>query len=114
MALQANFMTAVASKPYVEFKNQGYWVIGTRISLDSIVYAFHKGLLPESIAQSYPLLDLEKVYGAITFYLANRDDIDDYLSSEEQVFDSMPQPLQANNPSLYQKLIAAKESAQQI
>jgi hypothetical protein len=55
-------MAVIATKPYVEFKEEGYWVIGTRISLDSIVYAFRNGLLPESIAQAYPLLDLEKVY----------------------------------------------------
>jgi len=107
-------MTVVATKPYVEFKKQGYWVIGTRISLDSIVYAFRKGLLPESIAQSYPLLDLEKVYGAITFYLANHSDIDAYLISEEQAFDAMPQPLELDTPSLHQKLIdVKKESARQ-
>ena len=106
-------MTVIATKPYVEFKQQGYWIVGTRVSLDSIVYAFRKGLLPESIAQAYPLLDLEKVYGAITFYLANRFDIDAYLISEEQTFDAMPQPLDIDAPSLYQKLIAARESPQQ-
>ncbi len=98
-------MTVMALKPYVEFENQGYWLVGTRISLDSIVYAFRRGLLPESIAQSYPLLDLEKVYGAIAFYLANRSDIDDYLMAEEQAFEAMPQPLHADAPSLYQKLL---------
>ncbi len=87
-------MTAVAIKPYIEFKDQGYWIIGTRISLDSIVYAFGKGLHPESIVQSFPLLNLEQVYGAISFYLANRTEIDAYLLSEEQEFDAMPQPLQ--------------------
>lgn len=102
-------MTIVSTKPYVEFKEQGYWIIGTRISLDSIVYAFRQGLLPESIAQAYPLLDLEKVYGAITFYLANRSDIDAYLILEEQTFDAMPQPLQTDAPSLYQRLTADRE-----
>ena len=106
-------MTAFATKPYIEFKEQGYWVIGTRISLDSIVYAFRKGLFPESIAQSYPLLTLEQVYGAITFYLANRSDIDAYLLSEEQAFEAMPQLLQINAPALHQKLVAARKSAQQ-
>lgn len=106
-------MSAVATKSYIEFKDNGYWIIGTRISLDSVVYAFRKGLSPESIAQSYPLLDLEKVYGAITFYLANRSDIDAYLASEEQAFDVMPQPLQVDAPSFYQKLVAAKQSSQQ-
>lgn len=103
-------MTAIATKAYVEFKKEGYWVIGTRISLDSIVYAFRKGLLPESIAQAYPLLNLEKVYGAITFYLANQSDIDAYLTSEELAFDAMPQPLLADAPSLHQKLLNAKKS----
>lgn len=103
-------MTAIATKAYVEFKKEGYWVIGTRISLDSIVYAFRKGLLPESIAQAYPLLDLEKVYGAITFYLANQPDIDAYLITEEQAFDAMPQPLLTDAPALHQKLLNAKKS----
>ena len=106
-------MPATAIKTYVESKNGGYWVIGTRISLDSIVYAFQKGLTPESIAQSYPLLDLEQVYGAITFYLANRSDIDTYLIAEEQAFEAMPQAIQAEAPALYQKLLAAKKSSQQ-
>jgi uncharacterized protein (DUF433 family) len=56
-----------------------YWIEGTRISLDLIVYAFQKGLSPESIVQSFPLLTLEQVYGAIAFYLANRIEIDGYL-----------------------------------
>lgn len=106
-------MTVVATKPYVEFKKEGYWIIGTRISLDSIVYAFRKGLLPESIAQAYPLLDLETVYGAITFYLANRSEIDAYLIAEDQAFDSMPQLLQIEAPALHQKLTAARKSVQQ-
>ncbi len=106
-------MTAVAIKPYIEFKNQGYWIIGTRISLDSIVYAFRQGLHPQSIVQSYPLLDLEQVYGAITFYLANRTEIDAYLLSEEKEFEATPQALQTDAPSLYQKLRDAKKSSQQ-
>lgn len=28
-------------KAYVENRDGGYWIKGTRISLDSIVYAFH-------------------------------------------------------------------------
>lgn len=101
-------MLSTATKPYIKFENGGYWVTDTRISLDSIVYAFWQGLSPESIVQSYPLLTLEKVYGALTFYLANRADIDAYLATEEQAFDAMPQPLKINDRPLYDKLIAAK------
>ena len=101
-------MPSVATKPYIKFENGGYWIIDTRISLDSIVYAFQQGLSPESIVQSYPLLTLEKVYGALTFYLANRAEIDTYLAIEAQAFDAMPQPLKINDRPLYDKLITAK------
>ncbi|MBD2497861.1 DUF433 domain-containing protein [Nostoc sp. FACHB-280] len=107
-------MAVLAPKSYVEFRKDAYWVEGTRISLDSIVYTFRKGLSPESIVQSFPLLTLEQVYGAIAFYLANRTEIDAYLAAEEAAFDSMPQPLQASNPDLYNKLIAAKVARQQV
>jgi uncharacterized protein (DUF433 family) len=101
-------MPVVASKSYIEYRSDAYWVEGTRISLDSVVYAFQKGLSPESIVQSFPLLTLEQVYGAIAFYLANHAEIDAYLATEEAAFDAMPQPLQTTDPALYSKLMAAK------
>ena len=107
-------MPVVAAKSYVDYRNDGYWVEGTRISLDSVVYAFRSGLSPESIVQSFPLLTLEQVYGAIAFYLANRVEIDSYLSAEEVAFDAMPQPLQTTDPALYNKLMAAKSASQQV
>jgi uncharacterized protein (DUF433 family) len=107
-------MSVVAAKSYVEYRNEAYWVEGTRISLDSIVYAFRNGLSPESIVQSFPLLALEQVYGAIAFYLANRAEIDVYLAAEEEAFDAMPQPLQTADPALYSKLMAAKTAREQV
>ena len=100
-------MPIVAAKSYIEYRNDAYWVEGTRISLDSIAYAFQKGVSPESIVQSFPLLTLEQVYGAIAFYLANRAEIDAYLAVEEAAFDAMPQ-LQTTDPALYRKLMTAK------
>jgi uncharacterized protein (DUF433 family) len=53
-------------KSYVEQRDGGYWMTGTRISLDSLVYAFKRGAAPESIQRAFPLLTLEEIYGAIT------------------------------------------------
>ncbi len=64
---------------YVEKRDNGYWVGSTRVSLDSIVYAFLNGQSAESIAQSFPAVTLEQVYGTITYYLAHREEIDRYL-----------------------------------
>jgi uncharacterized protein (DUF433 family) len=96
------------TKQYVEQRDEGYWLKGTRISLDSIVYAFLDGESPESIAQNFPLLSLEQIYGGITFYLANRELIDAYLKEGEKEFDKLQQSLREKNPSLYQKLITAQ------
>ena len=101
-------MTIAEAKTYIEQRSDAYWVGNTRISLDSVVYAFQNGASPESIVQSFPILNLEQVYGAITFYLANRDFIDAYLTTEEAAFAEMPQPIQVTAPDLYNKLIAAK------
>jgi uncharacterized protein (DUF433 family) len=74
-------------KSYVEQRDSGYWITGTRISLDSIVYAFKRGAAPESIQRAFPLLTLEEIYGAITFYLAHEQEIDTYLAQAEREWD---------------------------
>lgn len=71
-------------KAYVEKKNGGYWISGTRISLDSIVYSFKRGAAPETIKRSFPLLTLEEIYGALTFYLAHKRKIEAYLDESEK------------------------------
>ena len=49
---------------YIEQRNGGYYVTGTRISLDSVVCAFNRGESPEQILESYPLLGaLARAYG---------------------------------------------------
>lgn len=100
-------------KEYVEQRDEGYWISGTRISLDSVVYAFLRGALPESIVRSYPLLTLEQVYGAITFYLANEQMIANYLRNNEAAFEALQQEtgmrLRDAKPELYDRILAARE-----
>jgi uncharacterized protein (DUF433 family) len=93
---------------YVEQRDGGYWISGTRISLDSVVYAFLLGASPESIAQSFPVLTLEQAHGAITFYLSHRDEIDHYLAQGEAAFEELRKEAREAYPLLYRKLEAAK------
>jgi hypothetical protein len=102
-------LTSILSKTYVEQRDQGYWLKETRISLDSVVYSFLNGDSPESIAQNFPLLSLEQIYGAITFYLANREMIDVYLEEGKAEFQALQQSLRQKSPILYQKLKSAQE-----
>ena len=100
------------TKSYIEQREAGYWVAGTRISLDSVVYSFLDGESPESIAQNFPLLSLEQVYGAITFYLANQGFVDAYLEAGKAEFKQLQQSCQEKSPLLYQKLKAAQSQKQ--
>lgn len=100
------------SKDYVTYANGAYWINGTRVSLDSVVYAFLNGLSPESIVDSFPVLTLEQVYGAITHYLAHQDEVDAYLRQGEADFAALSQRLQENNLLLHQKLTAFKQQKQ--
>jgi uncharacterized protein (DUF433 family) len=94
---------------YIEQRDGAYIVVGSRVSLDSIVYAFLSGQSAEAIAQAFPALTLEQVYGAITYYLAHRDDVDRYLQSRRQDFDAARQAARDADPMFYQKLTEAKK-----
>jgi uncharacterized protein (DUF433 family) len=98
--------------PYVEQRDGGYWVTGTRVSLDSIVYGFLQGQTAESIAQSFPVLSLEQTYGAIAFYLANRPAVDAYLAVAREDNEARRQAAQTADPMFYRKLADAKHQAQ--
>jgi uncharacterized protein (DUF433 family) len=101
------------NKPYVEQRDGVYWVAGTRVTLDSLVYALLAGQTAESIAQSFPVLTLEQVYGAITFYLANQADIEAYMRQEEADFVTIQQALRSRDPMFYQKLSDARRKRQE-
>ncbi|MGH7793839.1 MAG: DUF433 domain-containing protein [Candidatus Binatia bacterium] len=102
------------SNQYVNQRDEGYWVAGTRVSLDSIVYAFLDGQTAESIAQSFPVLTLEQVYGAIAFYLANRSEIDIYLTQVRVGFEALRQAARDADPMFYQKLADARRQRQTL
>ena len=97
------------SKEYIEEREGAYRISGTRVSLDSVVYAFLRGSSPESIVRSFPTLNLEQVYGAITFYLAHESEVDAYLKEGEARFEDMRQASRSANPLLYKKLEEARQ-----
>jgi uncharacterized protein (DUF433 family) len=97
------------AKEYIEERDGNFYVRGTRISLDSIVYAFRRGESPETICQNFELLRLEDVYGAIAQYLANPNVIDAYLIRQSEKWAEGrrdAQPLPAN---LREKLMRVRD-----
>lgn len=99
-------------KEYVEKRDEGYWIAGTRVSLDSVVFAFLDGLSPETIAiECFPVLTLEQVFGAITYYLGHRTDIDEYLKGADEQYETLRQVTREADPQFHEKLMKARRES---
>jgi uncharacterized protein (DUF433 family) len=97
------------SSEYLEERNGGYYIAGTRVSLDSVVYSFERGNSPEAIQESFPVLKLAQIYGAIAFYLDHRPEVRQYLEEKERRIQQSSIPLSEANPELWNRLQRAKE-----
>lgn len=97
---------------YVEQHEGVYRVVGSRVLLDSLIYAFWDGKSPETIVQSFPTLTLEQVYGAIAFYLRHRVELDAYLQQGRRDYEAQRQATRDANPQFYQKLAEARRQRQ--
>src|SRR2546427_6778099 len=64
---------------------------GTRVRLDTVVYAFNQGASAEEILQQYPSLALSDIYGTISYYLQHRSSVDAYLQQRQQEHDRVRQ-----------------------
>ena len=96
---------------YVEKHDGGYWVVGTRVSLDSVVLAFLDGLSPETIAaECFLVLTLGQVYGVIAYYLSHRDEINSYLKQADADFAALRKT--TNEPGFSQKMTEARRRMQ--
>lgn len=74
-----------AVEDIITINDAGVWrVAGTRVSVDSVIYAFNSGASPEEIVWQFDTLDLKKVYALINHYLHNRERVDAYLAQSEK------------------------------
>ena len=94
---------------YVQERDGGFYVAGTRISLDSIVYAYNQGDCPERILEKFPLIEkLSRIHGAIAFYLDHKTEIDEYLTETARQFEAGGIPLEQADPVLWTKVQRAR------
>jgi uncharacterized protein (DUF433 family) len=80
-------MASLPTNEYLEIREGGYYVAGTRVGLDILVHDFREGKSPESILQAYPSIgSLAKVYGAITFILEHPEAVESYLREQDALW----------------------------
>ena len=94
---------------YVEQREANYFIRGSRVSLDSVVYGFLNGESPETIRDNFPTLSLEQVYGAIAYYLAHQSELDSYLETKREDFEKARRSQTHVSASLRARLLNARE-----
>lgn len=84
----------------------------TRITLATVVIAFHQGATAETIVQQYPSLTLADVYAVIGYYLRHQDEIETYLAEQQHEADEIRQQNEARfNPAGIRSRLLARRSA---
>jgi uncharacterized protein (DUF433 family) len=107
-------MSAIAADP-VPLMTDADGVIrvgGTRVTLDTLVAAFHDGASAETIAEQYPALELADVYAVIAYYLRHRAEVEDYLRRGQQQADAVRRENEERFPpvGIRGRLLARKSS----
>src|SRR5437867_4396488 len=99
---------AFPASRYIQEEDGALRIGGTRVSLDSVVAHFREGRTAEQIANSFPTVTLAEVYGAIAYYLENKELIDNHISEVEREFERRVRPLSETNPALFARLEEAR------
>jgi uncharacterized protein (DUF433 family) len=86
-------------------------VAGTRVSLDSVIFAFDEGATPEEIAQDFPTLDLADIYSVVGYYLQNRAEVEEYLKQRNVQREGLKKEIESkfNSQGLRERLLARKQ-----
>jgi uncharacterized protein (DUF433 family) len=94
---------------HIEQRDGVYYIEATRISLDSIVYAFREGCSPESIREDFEGLTLAQVYGAIAFYLDHQAQVDAYLAQRMEQWAELERQGVPPSPDLQARIERARD-----
>ncbi len=86
----------------------------TRVSLDTVIFAFKQGSTPEEIVADFSTLDLSDVYVVIAYYLQNQAEVEDYLRQREVQRDEIRHKMDASFPQagIRERLLARRLNAQ--
>jgi uncharacterized protein (DUF433 family) len=69
--------------PLITTEHGDIHVVGTRVSLETIIEDYNNGASPEDMVLSYSSLNLADVHAVITYYLRNKQDVDAYVQQQK-------------------------------
>lgn len=70
--------------PLVQEDNGTIRIIGSRITLDTVVKAYKNGATAEQILDSFPSLSLRDIHAIIAYYFEHKADVEIYLQQRHE------------------------------
>ena len=68
----------------------------TRVTLHTIIGFYNSGESPEELHEGFPSVSLADIYAIISYYLANRDTVDEYLRQIDEEGKRIRHKIEAN------------------
>jgi uncharacterized protein (DUF433 family) len=67
-----------AQKVPIQINEHGVALVGgTRVHLETLIAAFHRGETPEQVVDAFDVLSLADVFAVFAYYLNHRDEVDE-------------------------------------
>jgi uncharacterized protein (DUF433 family) len=82
----------------------------SRVSLDSVIYAFNRGENVAEIQHSFDTLTLAEIHGAISYYLHNKAEVDKYLERRELDFEKRRAEDRARPDHITREMLLARKN----
>jgi uncharacterized protein (DUF433 family) len=82
--------------PLTQCEDGSIRVTGSRVPIDRILYHYNLGSTPEQIAWKFQGLRTADLYAVISYYLSNREQIDQYLQEREATAEAYWRKLEAD------------------
>ena len=76
------------TREFIERRKTGFYIVGSRVPIDRIVWEYRNGEDPEAIQSHYPTLNLDQVNGAITFYVNHKDEVEQVIDERRRAEDA--------------------------
>lgn len=85
----------------------------TRVSLDSVVYAFNRGEDAAEIQRNFDTLSLAEIHSAIAYYLHNKSEVDSYLEEQLIEFERLRAEHEAKYPpTITREMLLARKNGE--
>jgi uncharacterized protein (DUF433 family) len=92
-------LNLAAIPPSIEERNGTYYITQSPITFAAVILRFQEGLSPETIRRDcFPSLPLAHIYSAISFYLSNQEQVENYLTQIKQEEDELQEQSLAAHP----------------